>query len=67
MSDRPKKRDEALDPGVFRRGDRYRVVVYAGIDPVTGRHRHRRHASRGRQAPCATAGRGRSGQAQGRR
>jgi integrase len=36
---RRKKQDEGLEPGVFRRGDRYRVIVYAGIDPVTGRQR----------------------------
>src|SRR6266700_254205 len=39
MTDRPKRRGEDLPPGVFRRGDRYRVIVYAGIDPVTGKQR----------------------------
>jgi integrase len=36
---RKPKQDADLPPGIFRRGDRYRVIVYAGLDPVTGKQR----------------------------
>ena len=39
MLARQPKADPDLPPGIFRRGDRYRVIVYAGADPASGRQR----------------------------
>ncbi len=39
MPARQPKADPDLPPGIFRRGNQYRVIVYAGTDPATGRQR----------------------------
>src|SRR6266536_6120342 len=35
------KRERDLPEGVYRHRNRYRVIVYVGIDPVTGRQRRK--------------------------
>ncbi len=39
MPSRQPKQDPGLPPGIFHRGDRFRVIVYAGTDPASGRQR----------------------------
>jgi integrase len=66
VSARQPKQDPDLPPGIFRRGDRYRVIVYVGADPVTGRQRRvtgtartKREAVRLRARLLVEVGRGR--------